>query len=285
VWAASGEKYCSRSCTLGDDTGCGGAKCMKTQYAGLAICARPGGAPKTDPAPNPAPNPTPTPAPDTTPPKVSILSPAALATVPTSFLVSVQATDESGVTNLDLLVDGALIATRTAAPFEFQLEVTRAGQHQIQAVAYDGKGNKGEALIALTVDAPTPSPATPDTGAVTPDPLPSPVPSPKTGQYGDPCLVPADCATGLCALDPNTVRQFCTQLCSTDACPSSSECLPATGGQSVCAPVAPAQAATPSEQSSSAARTDAFSCNMGGDPAGGGLVLLLLVGLALLRRR
>jgi len=82
---------------------------------------------------------------DTTAPVTSILSPAGGATVSGSITVSASATDNVGVSRVELWVDGVRAATTTTAPYNFIWNTTASanGSHAVQAQAYDAAGNVG----------------------------------------------------------------------------------------------------------------------------------------------
>jgi hypothetical protein len=83
---------------------------------------------------------------DTTPPTVSITSPANGSTVSTkSTKITLSATDNVGVTQVCVYIDGTLQATLTTAPYSYTWNTRRAsaGQHTISAKAWDAAGNVG----------------------------------------------------------------------------------------------------------------------------------------------
>jgi hypothetical protein len=84
------------------------------------------------------------PVPDTTPPVVSITSPASGTTVSGTVSVAVEARDDRGVTRVDLYVDGVLHASDSTAPFGFAWDTLRVedGAHSVTAVAVDAAGNR-----------------------------------------------------------------------------------------------------------------------------------------------
>jgi hypothetical protein len=92
-------------------------------------------------------NPLPPPPPaDTNPPSVSITSPAEGATVTgVNVSVFVSTTDDTGVTKVELYVDGTLKATSTSSPFTTKWNIRKAfaGAHALQCKAYDVAGNNG----------------------------------------------------------------------------------------------------------------------------------------------
>ncbi len=106
--------------------------------------------------------------PDTTPPTASIGSPAAGATVTGTISVTVSASDDVGVTRVDLYLDGALFATGTSAPYAFAWNTTTAtnGSHTLRATASDAAGNAGNsATITVTVNN-IPPDTTPPTASI-----------------------------------------------------------------------------------------------------------------------
>jgi hypothetical protein len=103
------------------------------------------------------------PPPDTTNPTASITSPSNGATVGGTVTVSATASDNVGVTRVDLVVDGVVTGTDTAAPYTFAWNTTGAsqGDHTLRVVASDAAGNTGSSgTISVTVDNSSPPPAT-----------------------------------------------------------------------------------------------------------------------------
>jgi thermitase len=80
---------------------------------------------------------------DTTKPSVAIAAPLASSTVSGLVPVSVNATDNVGVTKVELRVNGALLAADTAAPYSFSWDSKLAanGMSTLVATAYDAAGN------------------------------------------------------------------------------------------------------------------------------------------------
>jgi len=96
-----------------------------------------------------------TPAPsDTTPPTVSITSPADGATVNGTVTVSANASDNVGVAGVQFLLDGTnLGAESTTAPYSTSWNTTAAanGSHTLTAVARDAAGNHSAPSAPVTV--------------------------------------------------------------------------------------------------------------------------------------
>jgi hypothetical protein len=91
---------------------------------------------------------------DTMPPTVKISSPLPGATVSgTAVPVSGAASDNVGVTKVELYADGALYASATAPSFSFSWNSTTAtnGSHTLMVKAYDAAKNAGSASISVNV--------------------------------------------------------------------------------------------------------------------------------------
>jgi hypothetical protein len=84
------------------------------------------------------------PPPDTTPPTVSITSPAAGSSVSGTVTISATASDDVGVTKVDFLVDGVPLSTDTTSPYSASWNTTTAtnGSHTLTAKAYDAANNQ-----------------------------------------------------------------------------------------------------------------------------------------------
>ncbi len=99
---------------------------------------------------------------DNTPPSVSITSPQNGQVVSGNITVEVAASDsESGISKVELYVDGNKVGEDTSAPYNFSIDTTTLsdGQHTLVAKAYDTAGNIGTSSeISITVD------NTPDNG-------------------------------------------------------------------------------------------------------------------------
>jgi subtilisin family serine protease len=91
---------------------------------------------------------------DTTPPNVNFSSPSAGATVSGTLSVQVGASDNVGVTSVNLSVDGVLLGGDTTAPYSFSWNTAAAanGTHTLTATAQDAAGNTSSASISVTVD-------------------------------------------------------------------------------------------------------------------------------------
>ncbi len=88
--------------------------------------------------------------PDVTPPTVRITSPSnGTALTGKSVTVFVTASDNVGVTRVDLLVDGKNYATSSSATpvFSWNISKLSRGSHTLQAVAYDAAGNSTRSAV------------------------------------------------------------------------------------------------------------------------------------------
>jgi poly(hydroxyalkanoate) depolymerase family esterase len=84
---------------------------------------------------------------DPTPPQVSLTSPAAGATVSGTITATMDASDNVGVARVELLVDGNVVGTDSAAPYAIALDTRTLanGGHTLGARAFDAAGNQATA--------------------------------------------------------------------------------------------------------------------------------------------
>jgi hypothetical protein len=98
------------------------------------------------------------------PPVVSLIHPTNGQAIDAGapITVEVSATDPGGsVTNVDLFVDGILLASDTTAPFEFDWSGALPGIHTLWAAAFDDMGAASmSAVVHVLVNTPTPQPQT-----------------------------------------------------------------------------------------------------------------------------
>ena len=91
---------------------------------------------------------------DTQAPTSNISAPLANSTVSGVANVNVTATDNLGVTRVELRVNGSTVATDTSAPFQFSWDTSNLanGMNNLVAVAYDAAGNaKSSATVSVNV--------------------------------------------------------------------------------------------------------------------------------------
>jgi thermitase len=89
---------------------------------------------------------------DSSPPTISISSPADGASLSEPTLLQVSAADNLEVADVSLYLDGALKAADPAQPYSFILDPSRhsSGQHEIRVVAADLAGNQSQAAISVS---------------------------------------------------------------------------------------------------------------------------------------
>ncbi|MBI4526428.1 MAG: S8 family serine peptidase [Deltaproteobacteria bacterium] len=95
------------------------------------------------------------PLPDTMPPSASITAPANGATVNGIVQVAVSASDDTGVSRVDLYLDGNLHSSDNTAPYSFFWDTTLVndGSHSLVARAVDAGGNVGtSATVSVSVN-------------------------------------------------------------------------------------------------------------------------------------
>ena len=92
---------------------------------------------------------------DTTPPNVSIISPANNGIVLDSALIAIYISDNIAVVKVEIYIDGNLINTRSTAPWQYKWNVDDLPpntKHTILVKAYDGENNIGNSeIITITV--------------------------------------------------------------------------------------------------------------------------------------
>jgi hypothetical protein len=91
---------------------------------------------------------------DATPPTTSITSPANGATVSGTVTVSANASDNVGVSRVELYADGALVGSDATSPYAVAWNTTTAsnGTHSLQTRAVDAAGNVGSStVVSVTV--------------------------------------------------------------------------------------------------------------------------------------
>jgi hypothetical protein len=86
---------------------------------------------------------------DTTPPTTSITSPANGSTVSGTITVQASASDNVGVSRVELYVDGSLAGTDSTSPYSFSWNTASVpnGSHGLQTRAYDAAGNTGSSSV------------------------------------------------------------------------------------------------------------------------------------------
>jgi hypothetical protein len=91
---------------------------------------------------------------DTTPPSVSVSSPANHATVAGTIPVNANASDNVGVRDVEFYVDGVSKSVDQSSPYSYSLNTTTLseGAHTLTAKATDTAGNSSSASVSIDVD-------------------------------------------------------------------------------------------------------------------------------------
>ncbi len=141
---------------------------------------------KTCSAPTPPPPP---PTADTTNPVVTLTTPTNGSTVKGTATISANATDNVGVTKVNILVDNKMLSTDTTSPYSasWNSSTVSNGTHTVSAVAYDSAGNSATSTPATVTVNNQGTPPPP------PPPPPTPVPDAPTGVH----ITPRSFATTL----------------------------------------------------------------------------------------
>ncbi|HVX48413.1 MAG TPA: Ig-like domain-containing protein [Candidatus Saccharimonadales bacterium] len=97
---------------------------------------------------------------DTTNPTVSIASPSNGSTVSGIVTATASASDNVGVTKVEISVDGSLKIADTSAPYNYSFDskTISNGSHTISAKAYDAAGNSSSSSVTVTVNNPDTTP-------------------------------------------------------------------------------------------------------------------------------
>ncbi|HEX5609707.1 MAG TPA: Ig-like domain-containing protein [Solirubrobacterales bacterium] len=138
---------------------------------------------------------------DTTAPSVKWQAPTAGATVKGNIEGAscvASASDNRGVVKVVMKVDGAVLNTEIATPWNCHFDTTKVanGSHTLSATAFDAAGNSRTASISVNVanvsspaptePTPAPAPTEPAPGPTpAPEPEPAPAPSPEPAPAGD----------------------------------------------------------------------------------------------------
>jgi V8-like Glu-specific endopeptidase len=247
------------------------------------------------------------------PVSVTITAPANGAVVGSAFDVTANVTSPAGVSQVDLLIDGAQRDSLSVAPWTFSVIGMANGTHQITVKGTGSDGGSGQATISVTVGGSTPPPTggcsdanpcghgyacvngqcLPQLATSCSDTSPCQAgydcvsgqcvqaPPPAAGTTGASCTSNSECQSGIC-VDGNTPNGFCTQVCGSNTdCPHTAACQ-SIGGMNLCgAPYSAAATPVTTKELNSA------GCSVGGHgaaPAWSALLLVVALGLCLRRR-
>lgn len=205
------------------------------------------------------------------PPVVAIKSPSAGKTVQPGFITRVDATDETKVVKVELIIDGTVVGEDTEAPFKIVAPLDLAqGPHTVEARATDIQDDVATSS-AVAVDLGPPCTAADGCEGDDVCVMGLCVAGPGApGGLGSGCQGSGECLSDNCVMD-TTGAGYCVESCdlSPGSCPSGFDCIPAgTGG--VCFP-----------------GPDAGCCDTGvrGTNPAGPMLLALGLGVLVFRRR
>ena len=105
---------------------------------------------------------------DTTPPTVTLDSPSQGGTVSGTAVVAMTASDDVGVTKVDLYVDGVFFVSDSATPYSMTWDTSALpnGSHTLQAVATDAAHNSASTPTITVTVSNTPPDTTPPTVSI-----------------------------------------------------------------------------------------------------------------------
>jgi len=171
-----------------------------------------------------------------TPPKVTITEPLNNTAVNAGFIVRADFTDDDGISEASLYIDGSLSMTLNTPPFVFNAPGSmNDGSHEVEVVAKDLFGAEGGDSIYVIIGEPCGGDDDCDGSNVCVDGRCVPGPDAEGG-LGQFCEGGADCVSGLCGQGASGDK-LCTEACdvAAEACPSGFECR-AAGDNGVCWP-------------------------------------------------
>ena len=148
---------------------------------------------------------------ETVPPMLTVTTPGDVLTVPPTFDIVVDATDDKAMSDVSALIDNVEVGSDTmpdGTVYKVTAHAVAEGPHMLSVIATDAAGNTARKELAILV---------------------------KTSATGESCTANEACAGGLCA--QTSGGGFCTQTCdiSASTCPADFDCSD-IGGQTVCVP-------------------------------------------------
>ncbi|MEZ4366597.1 MAG: Ig-like domain-containing protein [Kofleriaceae bacterium] len=202
--------------------------------------------------------------PDTEPPTLTVDAPDDGGTVPTTFVVVADATDNDQIAEVEVRLDGAVVGSDASpAGTQYVITVTAAvGGHALTVIARDRDGNEVSRELDVTVGA-----GCDGCGAGY-----ECVEGTCLQVAGQGCADAALCAGGTCVAD-GTVGDYCSQACTLggEACPQGFDCV-FDGTFDLC------------RLNGEPLEGEGGCCQAGGDGRGP-MLLGLVVGLGVLGRR
>ena len=203
------------------------------------------------------------------PPVVEFLNPADGEEVSGGFQVNLSVTDNTRVENVEIYINGELEADLLGRlpPFVISTPTTIPdGLVEIEARAYDNRGDVTSKTISVTLDSTCDGPQDCDNFTVC---APSGLCESLDSELGATCEGGPECASGQCATlgDEQRCSSECTPADAT-SCPEGFSCLDTGPEAGLCWP-----------------KTESGGCSTGGRTGGLGSILMLLALFGLRRRR
>ena len=131
---------------------------------------------------------------------------------PGPVTITGDASDNVGLAEVALVINGRVFGSKSAAPFSWSLQFV-PGVKDLELAAVDTSGNVTQVAIKVTVEG-------------------------QLSQFGDDCSSSVQCESRLCVYSRTLGKRYCSEVCSpTDnACPTNGTCVQTTqAGYFVCA--------------------------------------------------
>ncbi|MDQ3339556.1 MAG: Ig-like domain-containing protein [Myxococcota bacterium] len=205
-----------------------------------------------------------------TPPTLMVKSPTNNKKLQPGFITRVDASDDSGLDHVEILIDGTKIADSYEAPYTIIApDVVEAGPHTLEVRAVDIQGTPTSVMLDVTMGPPCTASAGCDGVDVCVAGVCVPGPD-AAGGLGYECSASTECISRSCVKDGGSFGH-CTEACNPaveGVCPSGFDCIDAGGGAGVCWPGA-----------------SGGCCDAGGSGKGAALLGFGVLALVLRRRR
>lgn len=148
---------------------------------------------------------------ETNPPTLDVTAPGDSVTLPPSFIVTADASDDTAMDQVAVLLGTTTVGSSiapTGTTYTIPVNGAAEGTYTLEVQAIDLAGNVTKKDLAITI---------------------------AKSELGGACLNNGDCTGNMCATKDDNV-QFCTQVCDdSNKCPDNFDCTVA-GDQSLCVP-------------------------------------------------
>ena len=94
---------------------------------------------------------------DTIPPSIAFINPTSEDIFTEAFEVIIEASDNEGISKVDLFLDNGLIGSDTSFPFEFLINIDsyQSGTYILKGIAFDLENNSAESEISIKIAKPS----------------------------------------------------------------------------------------------------------------------------------